>query len=319
MDPILAIVIGTLDRLDQLQRGIQSIIKETSIPWRIYVTDAGSTDGTLEYLQALNDPRIVPVLEGKRLGQATAYNRVFRTLREPYVCWLSDDNEIINHGLDVAVGILARSPAIGLVGLKVRDVLGPFVKAPYIGGVSPLGVLNVNQGVLRTHDLLAIGGFSEWFQNYGIDPDVTTNVLLQGLDVVYTREVAILHHRNWPADTNTPEFQRVMDKQKEAGAKYLQKFCGVFPPDGAWERKKAAWDRWKKRFPALAGINSHTPVHGRVPRDWHNVMMARFISLRELFSRQDAYHLRQHLPKHLRPATLPADPVAPVTASPSSS
>ena len=71
----------------------------------------------------------MPVLVGERLGQARAYNDVFATLDTPYVVWISDDNEVVNHGLDVAVDILERLPRVGMVGVKVKDVEGPFVEA----------------------------------------------------------------------------------------------------------------------------------------------------------------------------------------------
>ena len=53
---------------------------------------------------------MVPLLVGERLGQARAYNDVFKIVRTPYVAWISDDNEIVNGGLDVAVEILERQP-----------------------------------------------------------------------------------------------------------------------------------------------------------------------------------------------------------------
>ena len=259
-DPVLAVVIGTLNRREQLRQAIESIFAETTVSVRVYVTDAGSTDGTLEYLQGLGDPRVVPVLEGRRLGQATAYNRVFRTLRTKHVCWLSDDNVIVNRGLDEAVAILEGDASVGLVALKVRDRQGPFVEAPYIGGISPLGILNVNQGVLRTADLLRVGGFSEWFQLYGIDPDLTAKILLGGGDVVYTRNVSIHHYRNWPADPKSPEFARVMEQQKVSQQKYLLKYGGLLPPSRRHEAKKRLWAWIKRRRPELAFINSGTRV-----------------------------------------------------------
>lgn len=306
--PILSVVIGTCDRLDQLKRCISSVLEHAGVPVQVFVTDAGSTDGTVEYLRELGDPRVTPVLEGKRLGQATAYNRVFRGLSSRYTCWLSDDNEIVDRGLERAVRIMDADAGIGMAALKVRDVQGPFVEAPYIGGISSLGILNVNQGVLRTSDLLRVGGFSEWFQLYGIDPDLTAKILLLGLDVVYTRDVAILHYRNWPAQSGTLEYQRVMDKQKEAQEKYRRKYGDLFPPDHSWDRKKRLWERLKRRNPELARINSPTPVAGSLPRDWHNMMNARFITWRERRQPHKLYHLRQHVPAVLLPATLPQDP-----------
>jgi GT2 family glycosyltransferase len=315
VNPVLAVVIGTHNRLEQLQRSVASVLDQTSLPVRVYVTDAGSTDGTIAYLEQIADPRVVAVLEGGRLGQATAYNRVFRRVTEPYVCWLSDDNEVVNQGLDVAVTILEQDPRIGLVGLKVRDVLGPFVRAPYIGGISPLGILNVNQGVLRTADLMRVGGFSEWFQLYGIDPDLTAKVLLSGLDVVYTRQISVLHYRNWPTDTSTPEFARVMEQQKVSQAKYMRKYAGLLTPGTLQIAKQRLWTWLKEKHPALGELDNATPILGSLPRDWHNIMSARFISVSELLlPRRGLAHLRQRLPRGFNPRSLPEDPVEPDVA-----
>ena len=146
----LAVVLGTFNRLESLKRCIESVFAQTRTPSIVYVTDAGSTDGTVDYLKSIASERLVPILVGEKLGQARAYNDVFATVTTPYVVWLSDDNEIVNHGLDVGVEILDRCPKVGMVGIKVKDVEGPFVDAPYIGAVSKIGVLNVNQGMLRT-------------------------------------------------------------------------------------------------------------------------------------------------------------------------
>ena len=186
--PRLSVVIGTHNRIDLLKRCVTSIMDQTRTSVVVYVTDAGSTDGTREYLIDSANERLIPILVGKRLGQAKAYNEVFKVIETPYVAWLSDDNEVVNGGLDTGVRILDRHAEIGMVGLKVRDVGGPFVDAPYIGGISSIGVLNVNQGLLRTSVLRNVGYFSEAFGFYGIDPDLTAMVLYSGHDIVYTKD-----------------------------------------------------------------------------------------------------------------------------------
>ena len=92
ISPRVSVVLGTYNRLNNLRTCIRSIFEQTRTPTRVYVTDAGSTDGTIEYLQSIASERLVPVLVGKKLGQARAYNEVFATIETPYVCWLSDDN-----------------------------------------------------------------------------------------------------------------------------------------------------------------------------------------------------------------------------------
>src|SRR3954471_18371890 len=299
----LSVVLGTYNRLDSLRRCIESIAAQTETPSIVYVTDAGSTDGTVEYLTSIASDRLVPLLVGKKLGQARAYNEVFSIVRTPYVVWLSDDNEIVNGGLDEAVETLDTRPRIGMVGVKVRDVQGPFVDAPYVGGVSPIGVLNVNQGMLRTPVLQELGGFSERFRDYGIDPDLTARVLFSGWQVAYTRVVGIHHYRDWSESEQRGPAQ--LQRQRDYSELYAQKWGTYAPPDRVLRLRRYGW----RLFQKLTGlrINSGRRLGGLNGRDWCNTWTARYVSLLDpVQTRRRQYHLVQHPPSSLR--ALPADP-----------
>ena len=306
----ISIVVGTLNRLPYLRKCVESIVRETRRPFRLYVTDAGSTDGTLDYLRSICSERVTPVLVGKRLGQARAYNEIFERVRSPYTCWLSDDNEVVNGGLDLAANILDVWPRIGMVGLKMRDVQGPFAAAPYVGGLSRFGILNVNQGVLRTETLRTVGGFGLAFRDYGIDPDLTAKVLLSGHDVVLTRAVAVLHHRVWPEDKSSPEYQALMVKHERYFNLYAKKYATLDHLGWFWRVKKAIWYVLRRLFKQHFHFNASAPVLGHLPRDWNNILGGRFISVWDpLITRGQPFHLRQRCPSWLRPRTLPPDPV----------
>jgi GT2 family glycosyltransferase len=312
----LSVVVGTLNRREQLQACLESIFQQTSTPVRVYVTDAGSTDGTVEYLQTIASDRVMPIFEGRRLGQARAYNDVFRGVTTPYVCWLSDDNRVVNSGLDVGVRILDRRPEIGMVALKVRDVRGPFAEAPYIGGISSVGILNVNQGMLRTDIIQRLGGFSERFRDYGIDPDLTARVLFSGYRIAYTKLVAIHHYRNWSADPTSEEYARQMERQavylREYNAKYRHLGGPAHAPERFTQTAKTVLRRW---FGTRISLNSARPVLGLLPRDWYNVLMGRYISVLDpLRCWGQEHHLVQYCPRHRRPAKLPEDLVDDSTA-----
>jgi len=299
----LAVVLGTYNRLDSLKRCIDSVLAQTTTAFVLYVTDAGSTDGTVEYLESIRSERVVPILVGKKLGQARAYNDVFMTLREPYVVWISDDNEIVNHGLDAAVAALDRRRTIGMVAVKVKDLEGPFVDAPYLGGISTIGVLNVNQGMLRTRLLQRLGGFSERFRDYGIDPDLTARVLFSGWDVAYTRVVGIHHYRDW-SDVQKPGPAQ-LQRQRDYASLYAEKWGTYAPPDRIWQLRKELWSRVQKRTGLR--INTLEPRLGLNGRDWCNVLTARYVSLLDpIVTRGQPYHLLQRPPWRRRP--LPADP-----------
>ena len=192
--PDLTVVIGTRNRLPLLKKCIESLIADKVLSINVVVVDAGSTDGTIEYLKEAKS--IQYVLEGEACGQAQSLNRVFRTITTAYCCWLSDDNEAIPGMLRMATDILRQEPDIGMVALKVQDVMGNREYSPYIGGLRLSGILTCNQGVLRTTVLKEVGCFDESFVDYGIDVDLTTKVLIHGYRVVFTKRIAIYHNRN---------------------------------------------------------------------------------------------------------------------------
>jgi GT2 family glycosyltransferase len=306
----LSIVVGTYNRKDQIRACVESIVAETKMPHIIYITDGGSTDGTVDYLKSIASETVRPFFVGKLIGQAKAYNDVFFQVTTPYVCWLSDDNIVVSSGLDIAVRALEQNQRIGMIGLKIKDMRGPFTDAPYIGGISVLGILNVNQGVLRTNVLQEVGGFSEVFKNYGIDPDLTAKVLFSGYDVAYTRPVALHHYRNWSTDRSSPEYVDLAKKQEHSLRLYESKYS-------RWMNSPGLVTRTKRRLLRLAKERSGNPqlIHskkhfmGSLPRDWFNVLNGRYISLFDSLrcSGRD-YHLLQRCPKKLLPDSLPPDP-----------
>ncbi len=270
---VLSVVVGTLNRLDRLRECIESIVSDASIPIKIYVTDAGSTDGTIEYLSGIESDSIRVTLHQKKLGQAKAYNEIFAKITTPYVCWLSDDNVVVNQGLEKAVRILDANPLIGMVGLKVKDVQGPFAGEPYVGGMSEARILNVNQGVLRTELLQSLGGFSEDFMDYGIDPDLTARVLYAGHDIVYTKDVAVLHWRDWG---ESDALRAQMEKQERYKALYREKYFrdGLYL-SWFWFRFVGGIKRMLTKLSWLLG--STRAKHWA--RDWYNILLGRYISL----------------------------------------
>jgi GT2 family glycosyltransferase len=295
--PELGVVLGTYNRLELLQRCVSSILAETRTSFRLYITDAGSTDGTVEYLRSLGDERIEPILVGRKLGQARAYNDVFRGLDTRFVCWLSDDNVVVDRGLDAACAILRRDDRIGMVGLKVKDLRGPFASAAYIGGLSIIGILNVNQGMLPTPLLQKLGGFDEDFRDYGIDPDLTAKVLFQGYKVVYTRQICIHHERNWASDPESAEHARLMQRHENFKQRYSERYASLLPQKFSYLAKRYFWKGARVFAGQHLDINSGRSAFGVPVRDWHNALAGRYISALDPWrTRARGYHLVQELP-----------------------
>lgn len=286
----LSVVLGTLNRIECLKRCMESLLKPSKHQLIIYVSDAGSTDGTIDYLKKINDSRVKTIYHEKKMGQAKAYNEIFKVVKTPYTCWLSDDNEVINSGLDIAVDILERDPKIQMVGLKVKDIEGPFIKAPYIGGISEAGILNVNQGVLRTQVLHQIGGFSEEFMDYGIDPDLTARVLFGYGDIVYTKKISILHRRDWGEQDSIHRCSQIK-KQVNYQKIYREKYCNTGIVDET-TIKKSVITVLKQVFGNKFSLNK------KLHRDIFNLCMGKYISIYDpITSLFKNYHLLQRCPR----------------------
>ena len=159
----LAIVIGTRNRKEILVKCLQAIIGKIKVSHQIIVIDAGSTDGTIEYLKNIREIELI--CDGKPIGQAQSFNRVFPLLKSRYIGWISDDNVVQPGILDTAIKILQRNHRIGMVALKVKDVAGSYSGPPYNAGIYDTGILNCNQGVIRSDLFRKVGYFDESFKN----------------------------------------------------------------------------------------------------------------------------------------------------------
>lgn len=292
----LSVIVGTYNRLQQLKKCIESILSETSNEVKVYVTDAGSTDGTIKYLESIASGSIIPIFVGKKIGQAKAYNDVFNLIDTPYACWLSDDNIVVNKGLDTALEILSEDSLIGMVALKTKDIKGPFVDAPYIGGISSIGILNVNQGVLPAQVLREAGGFSEAFRDYGIDADLTAKVLFAGYKIVYTKQVSLHHYRNWAIDKESNEYQDLKDKHKKYYELYDQAYLKYSNNNGYPSRVKHIFANISKKLLASKVFVKY--LNKGIKRDFYNILNGRYISIFDLFlNLGKKYYLVQSLPK----------------------
>jgi len=299
----LSIVIGTRNRKEILVKCLNALIGKIITSHQIIVIDAGSTDGTIEYLKDIEEIHLI--CDGKPIGQAQSFNRVFPSLKSRFICWLSDDNVVQPGVLDTAIKILQRNNRIGMVALKVKDVAGRKADHPYIGGTYKTGILNCNQGVIRSDLFKKIGYFDESFKNYGIDPDVTTKVLLSGYRVVHTKNVAIHHFRDHDSEGGAiNEFERAKNQQRLI-SKYNTKYSYLincnFSQNWNMRTKRLIWRRIKR-------LNKRLEKKGlqieRITRknltDWKNLTRCRYISILDFFyNRNNSYYLEQHIPKKI--------------------
>lgn len=295
----LTVVLGTRNRLDFLKQCLDSIRGKIAVDHEIIVADAGSTDGSIEYLKSLDDVRLVE--DGEPIGQAKSLNRIFRQLTSEYVCWISDDNVVTEGSLDRAVQIMDQNPKIGMLGLKVKDVLGQWVSAGYIGGIWPSGILNVNQGLIRVSVLKEVDYFDEEFRDYGIDADLTTKVLLAGHQVAYTKEVVIHHYRDHETAPGAIGSESRTPKLERAHMLYSEKYERIFRTQGKRTIHQHGgvllWRFYKSMLKVKALMRRHPAgLFRHEERDWHNVAHCAYIDKLDLWrNRNEPFYLVQEI------------------------
>ena len=90
-DSTIAVVILTNNRVELLRKCVENVLSKTSPATReILIWNNASTDGTKDYLESLNDERIVVVNNDENIAQ-NAYAEAFRRTSAEYLVELDDD------------------------------------------------------------------------------------------------------------------------------------------------------------------------------------------------------------------------------------
>jgi Glycosyl transferase family 2 len=89
---LCSVVIPTSNRKNRLLRTIRSIQAQTYESLEIVVSNDGSTDGTLEAVDELNDARIVLVSSDRRTGVSEARNRGIAASSGEFIAVCDDDD-----------------------------------------------------------------------------------------------------------------------------------------------------------------------------------------------------------------------------------
>jgi glycosyltransferase involved in cell wall biosynthesis len=93
--PLVSVYISTHNRLNKLQRAINSVVKQDYPNIEIIVCDDGSSDGTQEYMQqlVLDTPRIIYKRNDSPKGACSARNLGIFSATGEFVTGLDDDDE----------------------------------------------------------------------------------------------------------------------------------------------------------------------------------------------------------------------------------
>ena len=100
----ISVVIPTLNRINTLQRALDSVINQTYKPAEIIVVDNGSSDGTLKFLRE-QYPKITILTENK-IGVSSARNKGIKKSINQWIALLDSDDAWHTRKLEIQTSML---------------------------------------------------------------------------------------------------------------------------------------------------------------------------------------------------------------------
>lgn len=118
----IAVVVLTNNRVHLLQQCVENVLAAASPATReIVIWNNGSTDGTRDYLDTLDDPRLRVVHHEANIGQ-NAYARAFELVTSDYLVELDDD--VVGapaHWDAILLDAFTRLPRMGFLAADLED------------------------------------------------------------------------------------------------------------------------------------------------------------------------------------------------------
>ena len=212
IDPIIALVIITRNRREQLLRTLQSLKKlRTHLTWELILVDNGSTDGTARVIEgfAAEFTQPVRVVYEPALGQGNARNAGWKSAEAEIVAYLDDDCYPADDFLDAIVKCFAETPNLGFIGgrillydqtdlrLTIQESVTRVPLAPY-SFILP-GVIQGANSAFRRASLAEVDGFDPRFggakgQFLAEELDVAARISAAGWHGAYDPRPLVYHH-----------------------------------------------------------------------------------------------------------------------------
>ena len=117
---LVSIIMLTYNQIKYTKLCIESIFNHTSLiktPFEIIVVDNASTDGTVEYLEGLEQSKEIRVIYNREnLGFPKGNNQAVEIAKGEYICLLNNDTIVTENWLENLLRVLRSDEKIAMVG-----------------------------------------------------------------------------------------------------------------------------------------------------------------------------------------------------------
>ncbi len=116
--PLVTVVMTVYNGIAYVRDSVESILHQTLTDFEFIIVDDGSNDGTSEYVDSIDDPRVV-VIHQQRAGQQAAAHGAILQAKASLIARMDSDDLSDPQRLDKQVRFLAANPDVGLVGSQI--------------------------------------------------------------------------------------------------------------------------------------------------------------------------------------------------------
>lgn len=283
VNSLTSIIILTRNNLEYTKMCLESIRRYTPEPHEIIVVDNGSTDGTIEYLEAQEDVKLIK--NGLNLGFALGNNLGLREARGEYIVILNNDTLVTEGWLTRLINSAQSNPQVGIVGPRSNYVVGvQLVKnVPYGDNMDAMQEFArqwslENSGryeealrvigfcmLVKREVIEKIGGFDPYYEAGNFeDDDFCIRAQRAGFKIRIAHDVFIHHFGSKTFQSENIDYRQVMLTN--------------------WERFKSKWEL-PRELPIERGYPIYELIQGGFDQDKHFVPLSiEPLSLEELRS-----------------------------------
>ncbi|RLA97150.1 MAG: hypothetical protein DRG83_16355, partial [Deltaproteobacteria bacterium] len=243
MDRLTSIVVLHYNRPKDLALCLDSILRNTSVPFEIILVDNGSTDPDAKrYIRALEYVTLIDL--PKNIVPERAASKAIAIAAGTYIVGMSDDIITTPGWLESLIKHIEKNPAIGLIGPRSNFVSGPqMVQSARYADISELDKFAIswreeNAGRLTPYSRLVgfcwfcrrelidkIGSLDPSFGFGFSDDDFSFRANLAGFKTAIAQDVFI-HHTGGPQGKGDTHYQKML---AEAWSKFKKKWG--LPPE----------------------------------------------------------------------------------------
>lgn len=113
---MLSVVMPVYNGEKYLEDAIYSVLKQTFTKYELLIIDDGSTDSSIQIIQAIKDPRIRLLRNEKNEGISFSRNVGLKEAKGDFLAWMDCDDLIESNRFEIQINYLRDHPEFGICG-----------------------------------------------------------------------------------------------------------------------------------------------------------------------------------------------------------